>query len=508
MKSIIKLNFSLDNNIPQYEIEQGFKVDTFEINIETTGIYQLKDLLNLNDIFKTKLEETHFIFKGMYDPEKDSEETLEFIKTIGKILQGQYNIVDNTSEVYIDAKYEDIISYIERNPILKSKKIVLNGIFELDKNKILELKNIFKNYPNIYINVIGNREIVSIDDCLKTIDIIDKMVEEIKKYNFSPLEQLMYTYDLVRDRVYVNENQEDKPTTSRDLSSVLLGDKIVCVGYANIFDAIVTKLGIKTMTYDIDSKDNRPGHARNIAYIKDEKYEIEGVYYFDTTWDSKRSENDNKFLYGFRYFAKTKNEIEYYQKGKFVDQVLPGYSNNLEFVLEDYIENYKVEEIPSYIIKTINRMSKLIDDGKINIDISKFVVNEIFPKKVPIILDIDKNELLDIVCNYMYLFNNSLRAETLLKVLYNVRKIEYYNNSNKYPFSLEDFFKTLVLSDWKFNPTGKEFLLEMISDHYRVSKEELKNKMDKFNEENDLGRDIENIKLTKTLRKVLDKKRY
>ena len=333
------------------------------------------------------------------------------------------------------------------------------------------------------------------------------MVEEIKKYNFSPLEQLMYTYDLVRDRVYVNENQEDKPTASRDLSSVLLGDKIVCVGYANIFDAIVTKLGIKTMTYDIDSKDGRPVHARNIAYIKDEKYEIEGVYYFDTTWDSKRSENDNKFLYGFRYFAKTKNEIEYYQKGKFVDKVLPGYSDDLEFILEDYIENDKVGEIPSNIIKTINRMSKLIDDGKINIDISKFTVNEIFKNKVPIILDIDKNELLDIVCNYMYLFNNSLRAETLLKVLYNVRKTEYYNNPDKYPFSLEDFFKTLVLSDWKFNPTGKEFLLEMISVHYRVSKEELKNKMDKFNEENDLGRDIENIKLTKTLRKVLDKKR-
>lgn len=507
MKNVIRLNFFEDNNIPQYEIEQGIKVNTFDINIETSNNFLVDDLLSVNDYLKRKLEETHFIFKGMYDPKKDSEETLELIKTLGKILQGKYNIIDNISEVYIDASYEDIISYIENNPLLKSKKIVLTGVFDLDKNKILELKNIFKNYLNIYINIIGNREIVSIDDCLKTIDIIDKMVEEIKKYNFSPLEQLMYTYDLVRDRVYVNENQEDKPTASRDLSSVLLGDKIVCVGYANIFDAIVTKLGIKTMTYDIDSKDGSPGHARNIAYIKDEKYEIEGVYYFDTTWDSKRSENDNKFLYGFRYFAKTKNEIEYYQKGKFVDKVLPGYSDDLEFILEDYIENDNVGEIPSNIIKTINRMSKLIDDGKINIDISKFVVNEIFPNKVPIVLEIDKDELLDKVCNYVYLFNNSLRAETLLKVLYNVRKIQYYNNPNKYPFSLEDFFKILVVSDWKFYPTGKDFLLEMISEHYRLSKDELKNRMINFCNDNHLEENIGSVKLTKTLRNVLDKKR-
>ena len=38
--------------------------------------------------------------------------------------------------------------------------------------------------------------------------------DDIELFNYSPLEKIMYAYDLVRNRVYVSEGEEDK-TISR-----------------------------------------------------------------------------------------------------------------------------------------------------------------------------------------------------------------------------------------------------------------------------------------------------
>ena len=52
----------------------------------------------------------------------------------------------------------------------------------------------------------------------------------------------MYVYDLIRERVYTAENPEEEYFVSRDITSVLLGDKIVCVGFSNLFAAIIENL--------------------------------------------------------------------------------------------------------------------------------------------------------------------------------------------------------------------------------------------------------------------------
>ena len=47
----------------------------------------------------------------------------------------------------------------------------------------------------------------------------------------------MYAYDMVRDKIYAEVDENDDKMISRNLSTALLGDKIVCLGYANVFKA-------------------------------------------------------------------------------------------------------------------------------------------------------------------------------------------------------------------------------------------------------------------------------
>ena len=54
---------------------------------------------------------------------------------------------------------------------------------------------------------------------------------------------------------------------SRNLSSSLLGDKIVCVGYAVIFKTLLQMLEIDCKDIYLLPIDKESGHARNLIYV-------------------------------------------------------------------------------------------------------------------------------------------------------------------------------------------------------------------------------------------------
>jgi Na+-driven multidrug efflux pump len=56
-------------------------------------------------------------------------------------------------------------------------------------------------------------------------------------------------------------------------------------------------------------------------------------------------------------------------------------------------------------------------------------------------------------------FIKPIPAETLIRVLFNVRKQEYYNNPEKYTFALIDFCKTVACSHWDYEGTPVEKLM-------------------------------------------------
>ena len=92
---------------------------------------------------------------------------------------------------------------------------------------------------------------------------------------------------------------EENYYKSSDVSSVLTGDSIVCAGYSNVFNAILKCLNIKAAP--LISKEAK--HQRSIIYVQDEKYNIDGVYVFDPTWDRRKNKEDKEYINRYNYFA-------------------------------------------------------------------------------------------------------------------------------------------------------------------------------------------------------------
>ena len=88
-----------------------------------------------------------------------------------------------------------------------------------------------------------------------------------------------------------------------------------CTGGISIIGGGITiadgeKIGIKSDLIILEDETHTSGHARNGIFIEDPKYNINGYYYFDATWDSKRKDNDNSYLLSYKYFAKTKEQMD------------------------------------------------------------------------------------------------------------------------------------------------------------------------------------------------------
>ena len=98
-------------------------------------------------------------------------------------------------------------------------------------------------------------------------------------------------------------------------------------------------------------------------------------------------------------------------------------------------------------------------------------------------------------------FNKPLSAEILLKVLYNVRKNQYYLEPEKYQFGINEFYKIAVLSGWDFEGTKKEQLSLKKATPKQVAKIKL-DQIVRYSEETDLYKNIEQVKLAKVLRRV------
>ncbi len=137
---------------------------------------------------------------------------------------------------------------------------------------------------------------------------IDNIVSEIKntKLNgeeLSPFEKFMLAYRFVTERLYKEVEPGEELSKSRNLISILNGDKVVCVGYANLLATVLNRLDIPCTTQCLVSFDETAkaygNHATCLVRMKDEKYNLDGIYFSDPTADSILHKNlyygDNSF---------------------------------------------------------------------------------------------------------------------------------------------------------------------------------------------------------------------
>lgn len=422
------------------------------------------------------------------------EENSKIIERI--ILESPDLVKDSTSISFVAE--QSIKDYIEKNPILKTKTMHLNGNYSIDSEVGNELYNLFGEYKNVYLYFDGNKTERHIEEYKKTIDAIDEIVKTIRKHNLSPLEEIMYAYDLVREKVYTRELDTESDRISRDLSSVLFGDKIVCAGYIAIFNSVLKNLGISVMDYKLAKKENsKKGHVRSLVYVKDKKYHVNGVFMFDPTWDSKKREGDKSYLTSYKFFCKSKDEFRFFDQ-EYNDITLSTYSKNLSPRVKKIILTEGLESVPEEMAQSFNDLAILIDGKALA---SKIIFTNKASKDFRHVLatTIDTENLMNSLDRYQSLFyGQTLDPMTLLEVMYNVRKREFYSEPDKYTFDTESIKKAVIGS----SPLDSKLLHFLFGMPEKLTTEEF----DEWKDKNDIDKNIEGIKLTRTLKTILENK--
>lgn len=162
-----------------------------------------------------------------------------------------------------------------------------------------------------------NKEILfdgkyTIEEAINASRQINDVVAEISKKKLSPFERFLCAYDFVTSKIYKEESKNEPVETSRNLIEILNGDKIVCVGYANMLCTILSRLGIPCTTQTVVCYDPREkdfvNHMVCLVRMEDPKYKISGIYQSDPTEDAMKTK---KFIYGNNSFGCALCQLDY-----------------------------------------------------------------------------------------------------------------------------------------------------------------------------------------------------
>lgn len=232
------------------------------------------------------------------------------------LLRIKFNENNEVEELFYNGKEDisklrEIVSRIEKKT--KIHKITLKC-----ENKSYEnayyLNSIAKKYP-LEINY-GDLHTCSVEEFLAMRETLDFFNDLVQANNLSQAEILMYAYDIMKTFRY-KENEENKDE-SRYLHNIVMTDYIVCVGYAKFMEQILKENGMKVIEVGVTcdlGNDEYGGHARNLVYLDDDKYDIHGIYAIDATWDSAKGRpilitDEN----GKRYIVKEARETDTIEK--------------------------------------------------------------------------------------------------------------------------------------------------------------------------------------------------
>ena len=182
---------------------------------------------------------------------------------------------------------------------------ILDKLISLNKNVDIEINVNEKekfNQSTIYINsdkykslnikINSNLKTLNLDDYKRFENIIYSFLKPIENKNYSPLEKFLYAYNITkRFKKYKEVPKERDKMDSRNIYDILFNDYMVCAGYANMLQDLLTKLGISAIEKSVmvgvhEEERYYAGHARVFVNLIDEKYGINGIYTSDPTWDN------------------------------------------------------------------------------------------------------------------------------------------------------------------------------------------------------------------------------
>ena len=301
------------------------------------------------------------------------QELTDAIKEYNKLREQnkdiKFTIITNEQPFYTDSFIESFNRYISilKKYGLNSKDVIISIETE-DHNFSIEKWNKIKN-ANDFFTKKGIR--IGFEDMEKTWSIQEvenansKIVDSANKINslkYSPFEKLLAAYLNVTRRTYTKENENDHYSQSRSVYGILNDEKIVCVGYSELFKAIINEIGEKnikvyrnSVAVSTDNITIKCKHSNLIVYVKDDKYGIDGYYYFDPTWDSGHEE---KYIKKLSYFMVPLSDID---KIKFHIRSVQSLATAPNDIIVSEIDGTKTEDTKKNTKAAYNKKSNVDD---------------------------------------------------------------------------------------------------------------------------------------------------
>lgn len=256
--------------------------------------------------------------------------------------------------------------------------------------------------------------------------------------NLSPFEKYLYAYNITKLFKEYKESPESRHN-SRNLYQLLNNEYMVCAGFSNLLGDLLDKLNIENNYYsvkvetaydglkpdltvlpnEVTNKKTKEkheilpspgGHARREIHLCDPKYNIDGYFIADPTWD-------NEFEYD-SYIHALMSHDEYVRMAR--ENYMDTTSDNELFFIHNIEEFYqklnilldknpekKLEDYIKLLLKHFYQIDKkfyqsLHDKYQIEVD-----------KKIDLPFDIQQDILFDIGIHIIKKVNNPINGETL-----------------------------------------------------------------------------------------------
>lgn len=173
----------------------------------------------------------------------------------------------------------EIVKQINDNDLANYNRIIL----ELDNKDYDDLEKLKELNIEILIHINRTASFCSIDEFLKMREFFNTFMDTYHPEELSPLEKVTLAYDYVK--FYEYHEYTEKSYDSRNIARVVSSGKIVCIGYTNLFCELLKQMNIEAGILVV-TEDGEDEHVRPVVNIYDKKYNVNGLYIFDPTWDA------------------------------------------------------------------------------------------------------------------------------------------------------------------------------------------------------------------------------
>lgn len=325
---------AINNNCDIREL----KVPDLEKNI-TNNKFNFKIIPNINNQFTSK-KFKDFVFDDILhfknlsielplkeDYTDDANKNISEKEDLEKIIDALIDI-DTLSITVIDNGKQSIEESLEIiDKIEKSIGSKIENIYYITGNRNIDNIEGLKTLENDHrVSIMYDKEIIcSIDDFINMRNHINKMVNELKKFELSPLEKVLYVYDIIKDFYIINHKYMKEKKVSRLIHRIFKVNELNCQAYAALYSEILRELKIEATDFNLYSplveelfltSDN---HARTMIHLVDNKYKIDGLFSTDVVWDAIKKIKKN---YHYEFFlTRISNLKRQYSLDKFHNDI-------------------------------------------------------------------------------------------------------------------------------------------------------------------------------------------